>query len=66
MSSEISVLLGSIGRSQALANAIGRIAGFRELDKHGSEKPCWSRSLEGSSVLGRLGSKGLLLFVYPN
>ena len=33
MSSEVLVLLGSIGRSQALANAIRHIAGFRELDK---------------------------------
>ena len=33
VSSEDLVLLGSIGRSQALADAIGCIAGFRELDK---------------------------------
>ena len=31
--SEVLVLLGSIGRSQALADAIGCIAGFEELDK---------------------------------
>ena len=29
--------------------------------RHGSEKPCWSRSLEGLSALGRLGLEGLLL-----
>ena len=33
MSSEVLVLLGSIGRGQALAEAIGRIAGSGELDK---------------------------------
>ena len=33
MSSEDLVLLGSIGRSQALANAIGHIPGSGELDK---------------------------------
>ena len=33
MTSEDLVLLGSIGRSQYLANAIRRIAGFEELDK---------------------------------
>ena len=34
--------------------------------RHGSKKPYWSRSLEGLGTLGRLGLKGLLLFVYPN
>ena len=33
MSSEDLVLLGSIGRSQALADAIGCIVGSEELDK---------------------------------
>ena len=33
VSSEVLVLLGSIGRSQALADAIGRIAGSGKLDK---------------------------------
>ena len=33
--------------------------------RHGSEKPCWSRSLEGLGALGKLGLEGLLLFVYP-
>ena len=33
MSSEILVLLGSIEKSQALADAIGRIARFGKLDK---------------------------------
>jgi len=31
--SEVLVLLGSIGRSRALADAIGRIAESRKLDK---------------------------------
>ena len=34
--------------------------------RHGFEKPCWSRSLEGLGALGRLSLEGLLLFVYPN
>ena len=34
--------------------------------RHGSEKPCWSRILEGLGILGRLGLEGLLLFVCPN
>ena len=29
--------------------------------RHGSEKRCWSRSLEGLGTSGRLGLKGLLL-----
>ena len=29
--------------------------------RHGSEKPCWSRSLEGLGIKGRLGLEGLLL-----
>ena len=56
--SEVLGLLGSIGRSQALANAIGRIAGSRELDKTRFQKACWSRSLEGLGVSGRLGLEG--------
>ena len=34
--------------------------------RHGSKKPCWSRSLKGLGAFGRLGLEGLLLFVYPN
>ena len=34
--------------------------------RHGSKKPCWSRSLEGLGTLDRLGLEGLLLFVYPS
>ena len=60
------MLLDSIGRRQALANAIRCITGSGELDKHSSEKPCWSRSLKGLGALGRLGLEGLLLFMYPN
>ena len=66
MSSEVLVLLGSIGRSQVLEDAIERIAGFREIDKTRFQKPYWSRSLEGLGALGRLGLEGLLLLVYPN
>ena len=33
--------------------------------RYDSEKPCWSRSLEGLDTLGRLGLEGLFLFVYP-
>ena len=29
--------------------------------RHGSEKPCWSRSLEGIGTADRLGLEGLLL-----
>ena len=36
------------------------------LDKHGSEKSCWSKSLEGLSVSGILDLESLLLFMYPN
>ena len=34
--------------------------------RHSSEKPCWSRSLEGLGSLGRLSLEGLLLFMYLN
>ena len=34
--------------------------------RHDSEKSIGSRTLEGSSTLGRLGSEGLLLFVQSN
>ena len=34
--------------------------------RHGSEKPCWSKSLEGLGTLGRLGLESFLLLVYPN
>ena len=52
MSSEVVVLLGSIGRSQVLMDAIVRIAG--------------SEKLEGLGALSRLGLEGFLLFVYSN
>ena len=29
--------------------------------RHGSEKPCWSRSLEGLGTVDRLGLEALLL-----
>ena len=34
--------------------------------RHDSEKSVGSRSLEGTSTLGRLSLEGLLLFVYSN
>ena len=60
------MLLGSIGRSQALADAIGRIVGSGELDKTRFREALLERSLEGLGALGRLDLEGLLLFVYPN
>ena len=44
-------------------DAIGRIAGSGKLVKTRLEKSVGSRSLEDSSILGRLG---FLLFVYSN
>ena len=61
MSSEVLVLLGSIGRSPALADAIRRIAGSGELDKTHFREVLLSWSLEGLDALGRLGLEGLLL-----
>ena len=61
MSSEVLVLLGSIGRSQALADAIGRIVGSGELDKTRFREVLLSWSLEDLGASGRLGLKGLLL-----
>ena len=41
--------------------------GIREsYRRQGSEKPVGSKSLEGSSTLGRLGLESHLLFVYSN
>ena len=40
----------------------GACCGIRRTKtRHGSEKPCWSRSLEGLGTTGRLGLEGLLL-----
>ena len=61
MFSEILVLLGSIGRSQALADVIGRIAGFGELDKTWFQEALLNRSLEDLGASGRLCLEGLLL-----
>ena len=44
----------------------GVLRDLKSSTRHGSEKPCWSRSLEGLGTLGRLGLEGLLLFMYPN
>ena len=51
------MLLGSIGRSQALADAIRRIARFGELDKIRFREVL----LEGLGIVGKLGLKDLLL-----
>ena len=41
--------------------------GIREAKEHTIRlNPVGARSLEGLGALGRLGLKGLLLFVYPN
>ena len=44
----------------------GVLRDLKSSTRHGSEKPYWSRSLEGLGTLGRLGLEGSLLFVYPN
>ena len=66
MSNKVLVLLGSIGRSQSLADAIGRIAESGKFEKQGSKKLVGSRSFKNLSTLGRLGLEGLLLFMYSN
>ena len=61
------MLLGNIGRSQSLVDAIRLNCVIRESERRqGFEKPVGSRSLEGSSTWDRVGLKGLLLFVYSN
>ena len=45
---------------------LGILRDPESLTKHGFEKPCWSRSLEGLGALGILELEGLLLFMYPN
>ena len=53
-------------------DAIGLNCGIRKvredkfLRSQGSEKSIGSKSLEGSSIWGRLGLEGLLLFVNSN
>ena len=61
------MLLRSIGRSQLLVDSIGLNCVIQESQRRqGFIKSvgCWS--LEGSNTWGRLGLKGLLLFVYSN
>ena len=56
------VLLGSIGRSKGWQMQHRACCGIRGAKKrHGSEKPCWSRSLEGLGTEGRLSLEGFLL-----
>ena len=52
--------------SEAWRMQSGILRDPESLTRNGSEKPCWSRSLEGLGTLGRLGLEGLLLFMYPN
>ena len=63
--------LGSFGDMPNEADKAWRMQSgvLRDLEsqrRHDSENSVGSRSLEGSSTLGRLGLEGLLLFVYSN
>ena len=63
--------LGSFGNlakevSKAWWMQFGALQDLESQRRHDSEKFVGSRSLEGSSTLGRLGLEGLLLFVYFN
>ena len=63
--------LGSFGdlpkeAGEAWRMQSGILRDLKSQTRHGSEKTCWSRSLEGIGTLGRLGLEDLLLFVYPN
>ena len=63
--------LGSFGdlpkeASEAWRMQSGLLRDPESQTRHSSEKPCWSRSLEGLGALSRLGLEGPLLFVYPN
>ena len=61
------MLLRSIGISQALADAIGRIVGSGKLEKTRFRRnPVGARSLESLGARDRLGLEGLLLFMYHN
>ena len=69
--SECFVSLRSFGdlpkeASEAWRMQPGILQDLESQTRHNSDKPCWSRSLEGLGALGRLGLEGLLLFVYPN
>ena len=52
MSSEVLVLLGSIGRSQALADAIGHIEGSDNLDKTRFQEGLLEYELGGLRCIG--------------
>jgi len=52
MSSEVLVLLGSIGRSQTLVDAIGRIAEFGKLDKTWFREALMDLELGGLRYIG--------------
>ena len=63
--------LGSFGdlpkeASEAWRMQSGVLRDSKSQIRHGSEKPCWSRSLEGLGILGKLGLEDLLLFAYFN
>ena len=57
-------LLKEAGKAWRIQSGILR--DLKSQRRHDSEKSVGSRSLEGSSTLGRLGLKGILLFVYSN
>ena len=40
---------------------LGVLQDLESQTRHGSEKPCWSRSLVGLRTVGRLGLEGLFL-----
>ena len=59
MFSEVLVLLEELREVKDGRCNMELIAGYGELDK--TEKPCWSRSLEGLGTMGRLSLESLLL-----
>ena len=67
MSSEVLVLLGSIGRNHLFGGCNrAELCDPKSQRRQGFVKSVGSRSFEGSSIWGRLGLEGLLLFMYSN
>ena len=67
MSSEILVLLGNIGRSHSLADAIELNCGIWKVREDKILRSSLVVSAWRAQVLwGRLGLEGILLFVYSN
>ena len=54
------MVLGIIGRSQALADAIGRIVGFGELDKTRFREALLEQELGGLRCIGQIRLEGSL------